>query len=178
MTDDKTQDQDSDSKAQDAPGQDARATEMPVIIHSQYVKDLSFENPNAPESLRGGAKQPEMDMNLHLDSRKIEEDGAPERLYEVLITINVTAKRDGKTLFLTELVYGALVSIQDGVEEKMVHPILFIEVPQIVYPFARQMLATATQAGGYPALMLNPVNFRGMYRSRFGKDEDDQAAAS
>jgi len=165
--------------APDAPSKDGRITidapPLPVTIHSQYVKDLSFENPNAPDSLNPGQKGPELDMNINLETRR--KDGSGGELYEVLMTLKASAMRDGKTVFLAEIVYGALVSLPANVPSEKMKPILFIEVPQILFPFARHILATVTAAGGYPPLILNPVDFRGMYAAREAVESAAPSAA-
>lgn len=153
-----------------------RAKAAPVQIHTQYVKDLSFENPNAPDTLRagqaGGQAGPKMDININLDVRPIE-DKDIKSLYEVVLTLSATAKRDDTTVFLAELQYGIVASLEN-VPEDQHHPVLLIEVPRMAFPFARQILADATAAGGYPPLLLNPVDFHAMYLDRF-KDEIESA---
>lgn len=152
-----------------------RAKAAPVQIHTQYVKDLSFENPNAPDTLRagqGGQTGPQMDININLDARPIE-DKDIKSLYEVVLTLSATAKRDKTTVFLAELQYGIVASLEN-VPEDQHHPVLLIEVPRMAFPFARQILADATAAGGYPPLLLNPVDFHAMYLDRF-KDELETA---
>lgn len=141
---------------------------MPLMIHTQYIKDMSFENPNAPETLLPGRKSPEMDMNINLGVREVEDEKL-DNLYEVTLVLSAKAEREGKTYFLAEIQYAALASLS-GVPEKQHHPMLFIEVPRIMFPFARQILADITAAGGYPPLLINPVDFHGMYVERFAKD--------
>ncbi|MAZ76706.1 MAG: protein-export chaperone SecB [Micavibrio sp.] len=143
----------------------------PVVIHAQYTKDLSFENPHAPQSFRGQGN-PEMDMNIELEVQKIE-DPDNDSLFEVVIKVNATAKRTDQTLFLVELSYAALVTL--NVEEKMQHPMLFVEVPHTIFPYARQIIADSTQSGGYIPLLLNPVDFKTMYLQRFGEQMEKNA---
>jgi preprotein translocase subunit SecB len=146
--------------------------QSPVIIHHQFLKDMSFENPNAPGILVRADTPPEVDVDIAIDMRKLEH---PEQkhCYEVILGINATAKRQDKTMFLAEIQYGASVFINENMDEKKHHPVLFIEVPRMIFPFARQILATATQAGGYTALNIAVVNFRAMYLQRFGKKPDE-----
>jgi preprotein translocase subunit SecB len=139
--------------------------QTPLVIHRQYLKDMSFEAPNSPEVLKPANTRPEMDMNILIDVQKLESEEF-EYLYEVVLTINVTASRDDKTLFLTEVIYGTTASIT-GLEEKKHHPLLFIEVPQMMFPFARQIVANATASGAFNPLQLAPVDFRSMYLARF-----------
>ncbi len=144
------------------------AKAAPVVIHAQYLKDISFENPNAPHTLRAGKAGPEMDVNINLGAKEIEDDNAKD-LYEVTLIMSATAKKDDTTYFLVEIQYGALVSLA-GLPEKQHHPMLFIEVPRMMFPFARQILADMTAQGGYPPLLLNPVDFQAMYLDRFADE--------
>lgn len=155
-----------------APAQDKRmdveAPPLPITIHAQYLKDLSYESPNSPQIFKRGGKAPEMDMNFHLDAKKIDDEEFPQ-LYECTIRINITAKRDIGTAFLIECVYGALVSLPKDVDVALIRPMLFVEIPQMMFPFARQVIANATAVGGFPPLMLNPIDFRGMYVAHYAE---------
>ncbi len=142
--------------------------QSPIVIHAQYLKDLSFENPNAPVSLQGSNTPPEVDINISVDSVRLKHDTLKD-FFEVILTVEATAMREGKTLFITELKYGAAVSLH-GVEESRHHPILFVEVPRTLFPFARMILSEATQNGGFTPLQLAMVDFRAMYFKRFGDD--------
>ncbi|HRQ61018.1 MAG TPA: protein-export chaperone SecB [Alphaproteobacteria bacterium] len=147
---------------------------LPIAIHAQYVKDLSFENPNTPESLRGGKAMPVMDVNIGMDARKIADDKIPF-LYEVVLNVRAEAKRDDKVVFIAELQYGVTASLNDMPEESH-HPVLLIEIPRLAFPYARQILSDMTVQGGYPPLLLNPVDFQALYMDRF-KDEIEKARA-
>lgn len=148
--------------------------QTPIIIHKQYLKDLSFENPNAPLILKKADVRPAMDINIMMDVQRIENEEI-ENFYEVTLTINASAKREDKTMFIAEVIYGAAISIT-GIDEKQHHPLLFIEVPHMLFPFARQILSNATQAGGFTALQLNPVDFRTMYMKRFADKESENVS--
>ena len=149
--------------------------QTPVIIHTQYLKDMSFENPNAPDILKKGKKPPEMDMNLSMDVRKLENEEI-ENLYEVILNVNAKALREGKAMFIAEIVYGAAVSIT-GLEEKQHHPLLLTEVPYMLFPFVRQILSNATQAGGFIPLQITPVDFRSMYIKRFSDQSENKESS-
>lgn len=144
------------------------AKSAPVVVHAQYIKDLSFENPNAPYSLRAGTVGPDMDVNINLGAKEIEDEKAPG-LYEVTLMLSATAKKEDKVYFIAEVQYAALVSLA-GLKENQHHPMLFIEVPRIMFPFARQILGDVTGQGGYPPLLLNPVDFQAMYIERFADE--------
>lgn len=149
-------------------------TKAPLMIHKQYLKDMSFENPNAPGILHRVDQRPEMDMNIMLDVQKVDHEEYQD-YYEVTLTLGATAKRGDETLFLAEVIYGAAVSI-NGIAEKQHHPLLFIEVPHMIFPFARQILANATQSGGFMPLQLAPVDFRNMYLQRFANNKNAKTA--
>ncbi len=159
------------------------ATGLPITIHTQYIRDISFENPDAPNSMRAGLKTPDMDVNIGMDARALKDDDI-KSLYEVALTISATAKREDKTVFIAEVIYGVTVSIGDIVPEDQHHPLLLIEIPKFAFPFARQILATLTSQGGYPPLLLNPVDFQALYMERFKEEiakaqkEAEQATAN
>lgn len=138
----------------------------PFMVHAQYVRDLSFENPSAPKSLMPGQAIPHTDVQVNLDSTKIPEIRADAVSYEVTLHINATAKRGDETVFVTELLYAVICSLSTAVPEEHHHPLLMIEVPKLAFPFARQILADVTQQGGFPPMLLSPVDFEGLYRDQ------------
>jgi len=148
----------------DKPRVDVDVPDLPVIVHAQYVKDFSFENPNAPTVLRPSKARPEMDINILLDASRIPDDQNPD-LYESALTLSIKATREGQVVFICEIIYAALISIKNAPPER-INPILYVDVPAMIFPFARQLVATATAAGGIPPLYLNPIDFRGMYLSQ------------
>lgn len=142
---------------------------LPIQVLAQYVKDLSFENPNAPDSLRPSENAPPMDVNVGMDARKIEDGNVPN-MYEVVLNVQATAGKGQDTLFIIEVQYAALVSIGESVPQGGHHPILLIEVPRMIFPYARQFISNLTIHGGYPPLLLNPVDFQALYMQRFGDE--------
>lgn len=157
---------------------DASIPVTPVQVHAQYLKDFSFENPNAPDSLRLGGGKPEMDVNIVLDAVKINDEANPD-LYEAGLTLTVKSTRDGKVMFISEIVYAALVTVKD-IPQQHIRSILYVDVPQMLFPFARQIVANAVTSGGFPPLLLNPIDFRGMYAdaNRKSPQKEDGAAAA
>lgn len=147
---------------------------LPVKIHAQYLKDVSFENPLSPNSLQAGGT-PEINVNFAMNARKIESEDS-KNLYEVILGVTATASREDQVLFLAELEYGAVVAIGDDVPEDRHHPILLIEIPRQLFPFVRQITADLTTQGGFLPLLLAPVDFHALYVDRF-KDEIEQAQA-
>lgn len=157
---------------------DAKATKtddqtmktLPLQVHAQYIRDISFENPNAPQSLRGGQDSPKMDIAFNMDARNLEDDKA-EALYEVALKVTANATRGDQTVFIAEIEYGAVVELSQVPEDKH-HPLLLIEVPRMMFPFVRQIMSDVTQNGGYPPLMLNPVDFSQIYMQKFAKKDE------
>jgi preprotein translocase subunit SecB len=132
-----------------------------VSIITQYVKDLSFENPNAPASLQMGG-QPRIDVNVGVNARK-----AADNVYEVELKITAKADVDGTATFLVDLLYAGLFGLQN-VPEEALEPFCIIEAPRILFPFARRILADAVRDGGFPPLMLDPIDFGALYLAQQG----------
>ena len=160
--------QDSPPDLSPPPGpDDAQAHhQLPVRIHSQYIKDLSFENPNAPGVMRGGLGRPTMDVDFAMDARKVRiEDSEP---FEVTLGVRVKATRGDMVAFIAEIEYAVLVSVGDKVPPGQVRPLLLIEIPRLAFPFVRQLIADLSQQAGFMPLLLAPVDFRSIYMKRFG----------
>jgi preprotein translocase subunit SecB len=130
-----------------------------VQVHAQYVKDLSFENPNSPESLLAGWGAPETNVQINIRHQAIKDD-----THEIVLLFRIEAKNkeNDKMSFIVELAYGATVSLA-GIPEANIHPVLMVEVPKLLFPFAREIIADASIRGGYPPLYLQPVNFEAIY---------------
>ena len=129
-------------------------------IVAQYVKDLSFENPKAPDSLRIDGK-PAIDMGVEMNAQ-----GRPDGLFEVDLRLTIKASTDAMTVFNVELLYGGLFALH-GVPEQDIEPLLLIECPRYLFPFAREIISRATSDGGfYPPFMLDPIDFAGIYVAR------------
>ncbi len=131
---------------------------MPQMrVLAQYIKDFSFENPNAPNSLREGV-QPKVDIQLDVGARTLDENG----VFEVDLKINAKSEREGSVLFVCELVYSGVFQFNNITQETL-EPILLIECPRTLFPFARQIVAETSQNGGYPPLMIDPMDFAALY---------------
>jgi len=155
--------------AQDTTGNDATAPQpgapgatqqqqQQLIINAQYIKDLSFENPRAPNSLRQQTTPPAVEINVDVKAQGL----APEN-YEVVLTVKASAKAAEETLFIIELVYGAVVTVRN-VAQEMVSSIMLVETPRLMFPFARNIIAETTRDGGFPPLMINPIDFGELLR--------------
>ena len=135
--------------------------EQPIIaINAQYIKDISFENPHSPLVLAQIKTPPKIDVAIDIKALPLESGR-----YEVLLKLNATAKSDEKTIYLAELVYGAIVTIQnlDGANTERT---LLIYVPSLLFPFARSILGNLTRDAGLLPLMLDPIDFAALYNSR------------
>lgn len=128
-----------------------------VQLIAQYVKDLSFENPNAP-GVYQHQKPPQIDVQFNIGREKVGDD-----LWESVLKLDVSATaEDGKPAFQVELVYAALFRLAD-VPDEQVQPFLLIDGPAMIFPYARRILADAVRDGNFPALMLEPIDFASLY---------------
>ena len=139
-------------------GNDAPMPQVSILV--QYAKDLSFENPNAPMSLQAGG-QPKIEVNVAVNAKRAG-DGVFEA--ELKITAKATAE-DDSTAFVVELVYAGLFGLAN-VPDEALEPFLIIEAPRILFPFARRIIADATRDGGFPPLMLDPIDFGSLYMAQ------------
>ena len=149
-------DTDGGNGAPTAEGQDQAAPS--VNVHGQYVKDLSFENPNAPQSLTPSENGPQISINVNVDANKYGDED-----FEVVLTLEARAQDDDTVIFNTEIVYAGMFRIANVPEEHM-HPFVLIECPRLLFPFARQIIADATRNGGFPPLMIDPIDFAALYQ--------------
>jgi len=157
MTDENNQNGATPDVAMGAAG-DADANAPQVGIVAQYTKDLSFENPNAPASFNAMAGgQPQLEVNVNVNGQKLGEDN-----YEVALKISVNAKHENTNTFVVELVYAGLFGIRN-VPDDALQQFLLVQAPVILFPFARRVIADATRDGGYPPLLLDPIDFGALY---------------
>ena len=133
--------------------------EPQVATLAQYIKDLSVENPSAPQVYQWQV-QPTLDVQFHLNSEKVADD-----VYEVVIKVEVTARSDNGVHFVVDLSYGGLFGVRNMPEEAL-GPILLVEAPRLIFPFARQIVAEAVTNAGFPPLLLDPIDFASAYVSQ------------
>ena len=131
-----------------------------IRILAQYIRDLSFESPHAPESLRAGGPQPQIDLGVELNAR-----GRDDGYFEVELKLTARALREPDTVFHVELVYAGLFQIV-GVSDTDLEPVLMVECPRYLFPFARRIISDLTAEGGFPPFMLEPLDFAGIYAQR------------
>jgi preprotein translocase subunit SecB len=136
----------------------AKAAQMPLLVNAQYIKDLSFELPNAPDILRRLTQQPQIQVNVNVQARHLSGES-----YEVSLTLNADAKLGEEALFIVELVYAGVFTVQ-GVAEESLRPLLLIEAPRLLFPFARAVISGLTREGGLPPMLIQPIDFADLYR--------------
>lgn len=134
---------------------------MPQVgVLAQYVKDLSFENPHAPRSMAPSAQQPAINVQVNVEAAPMSETD-----FEVTLKIEGKAESQGMLLFGFELVFAGIFRVQNVAPESL-QPLVLIECPRLLFPFAREIIATATRNGGFAPLLLNPIDFVALYRQR------------
>jgi len=148
----------------------AGAAAPTLNILTQYIRDLSFESPNAPNSLRAREKAPAINIGINVNANTMGDD-----MYDVTLTINARAGEENDVLFNVELVYGGVFRIQNFPQEHLM-PIVFIECPRLLFPFARQIVSDASRNGGFPPLMIDPIDFGAMYQQRMAEEAARQQA--
>ena len=152
------------SAAAEAPG-------YQLIVNTQYLKDLSFENPRAPQTLMGQRDAPEVNLSADVKARSLGPD-----VYEVVLTMGAHARQGEDPVFVVELSYAAVVTIKDAPAE-LTPLLVFVETPRLLFPFARSVIAEATRNGGFPPLLVNPIDFAELLRREHERALKEQELA-
>jgi preprotein translocase subunit SecB len=139
-------------------------TQPQVALIAQYVKDLSFENPNAP-AVYQWQDQPQIDVQFNIGSQTVGDD-----VYEVALKVEIAAKAQDKTAFQVELLYAGLFGIRN-VPEDQIQAFLLAEAPRLLFPFARRVIADTVRDGNFPPLMLEPIDFAALYMTQQQQQE-------
>jgi preprotein translocase subunit SecB len=153
--------------------QPATPSTTPLVVNIQYVKDLSFEVPGAPQIYSQLKAQPQVSINLDVQARRVQEG---QSVYEVAIMIraeahDTAAQTNGQatvpppTVFVAELTYAGVFTLT-GLPDNAVEPVLLVECPRILFPFARNILSDVTRDGGFPPVLLQPIDFVALWQSR------------
>ena len=127
---------------------------------AQYTKDFSFENPNAPRSLTPQQNGPQISIQVNVNAKQIAEAD-----FEVDLTLEGDAKTGEEVLFAFELTYAGIFRVRN-IPQDQLHPVIMIECPRLLFPFARQMVADAVRNGGFPPLYIDPIDFVALYRQK------------
>ena len=154
-----------DKNAPAGAGATGNGTQPTLNVLTQYVKDLSFESPGAPASLRGREKAPGININVNVNANPMSQ---PE--YDVTLALTAKATIDEEVLFNVELLYGGVFRVE-GVPQEHMLPLLFIDCPRLLFPFARQIIADSTRNGGFPPLMIDPIDFAQMFQQRMAEEQ-------
>ena len=157
--------------ADETSGEAQTATPPSMTMVGQYIRDLSFENPGAPASMMSGAGNPNFNLSISVGVKK-----QPDDTYAVELTLSAKANRAEAVLFNIELVYGGIFRLKN-VPETQLTPLLMIECPRLIFPFARQVMASITQQGGFPPVIMEPVDFTAIYRQNLAKLAAQQQAS-
>jgi preprotein translocase subunit SecB len=150
-----------DGRADDSLAGGATAPQIQVL--AQYIKDLSFENPAAPMSLQG--QKPALEVSVDVQARGLGTDQ-----YEVAIRIRADAKQATQTVFVCELTYAGVFMLKN-IPQDNIQPVLLIECPRQLFPFARRVVSDMTRDGGFPPLMLDPIDFMTLYRAQLAQQK-------
>jgi preprotein translocase subunit SecB len=149
------------------PSSDDTNIARQIVVNAQYIKDLSFENPNAPRVLIEGASQPDVEITVNVGAQLL-----GDNQYEVTLKIAAKATANDTALFLVDLAYAGLVSPQ-GTPDDEINALIMIEAPRLLFPFARAIISDCTRDGGFMPLNIQPVDFVAVYQHNLAQ----QAAA-
>lgn len=150
------------------PGQSAAAgaqtnPQAQLGVLAQYVKDLSFESPGAPQTLQGPGENPQLQIGVNVNAGPRGED-----IYEIIVHIEAHAKSDAGVIYNIELDYAGLFRIKN-VPEHVLQSVMFVDCPTLIFPFVRRVIADVVRDGGFPPLMLDPIDFNGLYAQNLAK---------
>lgn len=150
----------------DAPASNGEDTGPAAGIISQYIKDLSVENPNAPASFQW-TDAPEIDVQFNIASKQVENE-----LHEVELKISLNSKSEAGTAFIVELAYCGLIGMR-GLEPEQMHMFTYAEAPRLLFPYARRVISDAVRDAGFPPFMLEPIDFNGLYLSQLQSRQEE-----
>jgi preprotein translocase subunit SecB len=147
-------------------------TQPQLNVLGQYIKDFSFENPNAPRSLTPSQTQPAIQIQINVGVQQLAETD-----YEVSLKLDGKAENSGSVLFAFDLTFAGVFRVQN-VPQQSLQPVIMIECPRLLFPFAREIMATAVRNGGFPPLLLDPVDFVALYQQRMAQMQAQQPTPS
>lgn len=154
-------------KIEKKPGSVPENAPPGLFINAQYLKDLSFENPNPINAYQTNEK-PDIKVNVNTTVKKL-----PNNSFEVTLDIKTEAKKKEKVAFIAEVSYAGIFTL-NKIPPDQEKPLLLIEAPRMLFPFARNVLAETTRDGGYPPLMLNPIDFAALYQKQMAAQQQNQ----
>jgi preprotein translocase subunit SecB len=151
-----------------APSPSAQQTQAQLSVLGQYIKDFSFENPNAPRSLTPPQAQPAINIQINVGVQQLAQTD-----YEISLNLEGKAESSGTVLFAFDLTFAGVFRVQN-VPAETLQPIVMIECPRLLFPFAREIVATSVRNGGFPPLLLDPVDFVALYQQRAAQMQSPQ----
>jgi len=152
--------------AQSAGASAEAGAQLAVLV--QYVKDLSFESPGAPQTLQGPGDNPQLKVGVNVNAGPRGED-----IYEVVLNFEAHARSDAGVIYNVELAYGGLFRLHN-IPQDMLQPVLFVDCPTILFPFVRRVLADVVRDGGFPPLMLDPIDFGRLYAQNLAQSQQPE----
>ena len=145
-------------------------SQQQISVHAQYVKDLSFESPAAPDCFLKTIGQPDVKIGVNVSAQRVN-----EKIFEVELKLVATATVEEQTLFIAELAYAGLISAT-GVADKNLQALMMTEGPRLIFPFARAIMSDITRDGGFLPLNLNPIDFVALFKNNLkNSDEEDES---
>lgn len=173
------------SETTPSPQPGGRAPQPPLVVNIQYVKDLSFEVPGAPQIYTQLKAQPQVNINLDVQARRVQEG---QSVFEVSLMIRAEAHEPGAaqgngqaavppTVFVAELTYAGVFTLT-GLPDNAIEPVLLVECPRMLFPFARNILADVTRDGGFPPVLLQPIDFVALWQARRAQAQAAQPVAT
>lgn len=157
--------QESPPPGEDLAGGTRQGSQPHLAVLAQYVKDLSFESPNAPKSLQGPGENPQLKVGVNVNASPRGDDS-----YEVALQMEVHAKSDNGVIYNVEVIYGGLFRLR-GIPQNMLQPVLFVDCPTLLFPFLRRVLADVIRDGGFPPLLLDPIDFGRLYAQNLSEGQ-------
>lgn len=164
--------EDNDAAANEAAASPGNGESPSLRVLAQYIKDLSFENPHAPHSLRPQDKSPDISININVNANPLSETD-----FEVELKLEAGAGVEADAMFSVELTYAGVFRLT-RIPEEAVAPAILIECPRMLFPFARQIVADATRNGGFPPLMIDPVDFTALFQQRMAEQSEQSELAN
>ena len=134
-------------------------------VVGQYIKDLSFESPNSPESLRDPGENPNIQVEINVAANQLDQS-----VYECAIDFKVKASSTKMTIYSLEMVYAGAFELQNF-PQQLIQPVLFVNCPAVLFPFMRRLIGDLTREGGYPPLWLDPVDWGSLYNQRLAEEQ-------
>ena len=131
-----------------------------IKVIAQYIKDFSFETPNAPEIFMSNIDKPDIELSIDLDAKKI----SSNNLYEITLKIKANAEND-KTIFICEIAYAGIFLLEN-IQDEILEQLLLVYCPNLLFPFVRRIIANTTADSGLPPLMIDPIDFQALYTKR------------